>query len=99
MRDILSGHSIVFATKEQVSCILAEDIVILNLRHGTYHGLNPVAARIWNLIQKPIIINEIRDAILNEYDVGPEQCERDLMQLLQELIEVGLIEVRNETSI
>ena len=41
-------------------------------------------------------MSEIRDAIVQEYDVGPEQCETDLIALLEELLSKGLIEVKDE---
>jgi hypothetical protein len=63
-----------------------------------YYGLNSVGASIWNLIQEPRTINEVRDAILAQYEVEPEQCDRDIKALLEELEAEGLIEVRNERA-
>lgn len=88
----------VVAAKDQISSDLGQEVVILNLRTGVYHGLNAVGARIWNLLQEPRIVNDIKDVILNEYDVEPDCCERDLLVLLQKLADEGLIEVRNETA-
>lgn len=91
-------NSSVVAAKEQVSSDLAGEAVILDLKSGVYYGLNEVGASIWNLIQEPKTVNEIRDAILEEYEVEPEQCDRDLKAILQQLADEGLIEVRNETA-
>ena len=41
------------ATKDQVSCDLAGEAAILNIKSGVYYGLDPVGARIWNLMQEP----------------------------------------------
>ncbi len=38
---------------------------------------------------------EIREALLEEYDVSPDRCERDLVALLGELASRGLVEVRD----
>ena len=86
------------ATTEQVSCDLAGEAAILNLKNGVYYGLDPVGARIWNLLQEPRTVNEIGEALLKEYDVEPERCERDLLALLQKLAAEGLIEVKDETA-
>jgi len=91
-------NSSVVAAKEQVSSDLAGEAVILDFKSGVYYGLNEVGASIWNLIQEPKTVNEIRDAILEEYEVEPEQCDRDLKAILQQLADEGLIEVRNETA-
>ncbi len=95
---MVSRDSSVVAASEQSSSELDREAVILNLKSGVYYGLNPVGARIWNLLQQPRTVSEIRDAILAKYSVSPEQCERDLFALLQQLEEEGLIEVRNETA-
>ena len=98
MERMLSGRSTVVAVKEQASCNLAEEVVILNLKAGVYYGLNPVAARIWNLIQEPKTVHEIRNAILEDYDVDPDRCEGDLLELLRDLAAKELIEVNEETA-
>jgi hypothetical protein len=94
----VSDDSSVVATKEQVSSDLAGEAVILNIKSGVYYGLNAVGARIWNLIQEQKTVKEVRDTILAEYDVEPEQCDRELLEILQQLESEGLIEVKNETA-
>jgi hypothetical protein len=59
--------------------------------------LDAVGARIWELIQDPRTVNEIRDALLEEYDVEMERCERDLLAFLDQLAAETLIEVRDDT--
>ena len=44
-------------------------------------------------------MQEIRDAILREYDVSNEKCERELLTLLGELSENGLVQIRDATTI
>lgn len=90
--------SLIVASKEQVSTDLGEEAVILNLKTGVYHGLDAVGARIWNLLAETGRVNDILDALLKEYEVEPDRCERDLLALLQKLADEGLIEVRNETA-
>ena len=58
-----------------------------------YYGLDPIGASVWKLIQTPKTIAEIRDAILEEYDVTPEQCEADLQALLEDMKEQRLVTV------
>jgi hypothetical protein len=84
----------VVATSEQVSVDLADEVVILNVRHGEYYGLNAVGARIWALIQQPSTVQAVRDALLEEYpDAGEERCTRDMLALLDQLAEADLISI------
>ena len=91
----LSLDATVVAVSDQVSTNLEEEAVILNLKDGVYYGLNPLGARIWQLIQKPRAIKEILEIILEEYEVEPERCKQDLLNLLKELATKRLIEVRD----
>jgi len=95
LERIISDCSIVVAVRDQVSCDLAGEAVILHLKSGVYYGLDAVAARVWRLIQTPITVSDICDRLLHEYDVDPGQCRRDLLILLEALAAHQLIEVKN----
>ncbi len=88
----------IVAIPDQVSSDLQGEAVILSLRDGTYYGLNEVGARIWHLIQQPIAVRSICATLLEEYDVEPAQCERDLLTLLDDLAAHNLIEVQRAVS-
>lgn len=96
--DPILHTSVVVAGKDQVSSNLADEAVILSLKSGVYYGLNSVGARIWNLIQQPQVVQDVCDAIVNEYDVEPDRCEYDLFEVLATLYAEGLLEVRGQTS-
>jgi hypothetical protein len=89
----LTERSTVTAAAEHTSCRLGDEVVILNLRAGVYYGLNPLAAQIWDLIRRPRRVDEIRDVLLEEYDVDAEGCERDVLALLREMATHDLITV------
>ena len=93
MDSPLSSDSIVVAASGQVSCSLADESVILNLKNSVYYGVNPVGASIWKLLQRQHSVSELRDAVLGEYEVESERCERDLLDLLEKMRAEGLIRV------
>jgi hypothetical protein len=90
----LSLQSTVIVTSEQVSCPLGDESAILNMKNSVYYGVNAVGATVWNLLKEPRTIAEIRDTILDEYEVDEARCEQDLLMLLEEMRNEGLIEVR-----
>jgi hypothetical protein len=67
------------------------ELVGLNVDQGTCYGFNATATRIWTLIEQPRRVSELRDALLEEYDIDPETCEEQLRALLAELQQDGLI--------
>ncbi len=80
----------------QVSTDLGDEVLILSLASGDYHRLEGVGARIWEMLGRPVRVGDVRDAIAREYAVDAERCERDAVELLEELRRRGLIEVREE---
>ena len=83
---------------DQISCDLAGEAAILNLQTGIYYGLDPVGASIWNQLQTPKTLADLRDAILAEYDVEPARCEHDLQDLLDKLAAQHLIQTLVKSS-
>jgi hypothetical protein len=94
MSATISSESVVVAVKDQVSCDLAGEAAILNITTGVYYGLDPVGARIWNLVQEARSVSEVHHTIVAEYDVDPARCASDLLALLEKLRAEGLIEVQ-----
>jgi hypothetical protein len=85
----------VVASRDHVACDLDDETVILSLTTGEYYGLNPVAAAIWKMIQVKRSVAHIRDALLQHYTgVTPEQCEAEVLGLVGELEELGLVELQ-----
>ena len=93
MSAVLSLNSVVVATTEQVSCQLGDESAVLNMKNDVYYGMDPVGARIWRLLQQPRTVWEVRNIILDEYDVDQLRCEQDLLDLLTNMRAEGLIEV------
>ena len=80
---------------DQVSCALDGEAAVLNLNSGAYHGLDPVGAAVWDLIARPTAVSAIVDAMMAQFEVERGRCERDLLVLLDELNERGLIQIDN----
>jgi hypothetical protein len=98
MDVIFSDEIKVMAAEGQVSTDLAGEAAILNMDTGVYYGLNPVGAFIWNLIQEPKLVKELKEAVLANYDVTPERCDQDVRALLGKLHQAGLIEIQEDAG-
>ncbi|HEV3217742.1 MAG TPA: PqqD family protein [Vicinamibacterales bacterium] len=89
----LTDLSRVVANGNHLACNLAGEAVILNLENGVYYGVNPDGTCVWNLIQEPRTFADVRDTLLEEFDVEPTSLEADLRALPQQLAEHGLIKI------
>ncbi len=94
----ISKDSTVVVARELVSCDLADEAAILNLKNGVYYGLDAVGARVWDLIQEPRRLGDVRDAIVAEYEVEADRLEADLLQLLRKMMAEWLVELRDDTA-
>lgn len=88
----------VVAEREVVSCELGGGAALLDMRTGTYFGLNPVAARIWGHLAEPAAAATILDDLVATYDVSREQAQADLARTLGTLRKAGLIHVGPDTA-
>jgi hypothetical protein len=86
-------QSVVVVTKQQLASSIGGETVILGLTAGRYYGVDGVGARVWEIIQKPALVSDIRDRVVAEYDVEPAACEADLLKLLEQMLEAQLVEV------
>jgi len=89
----ISLQTTVVAISDQVSCRLDDETVLLELKNGTYYGLNSVGSTIWELIQQPRSIKAVYCAVLEQFDVDSESCRRDVLRLIGELQGAGLVEL------
>lgn len=71
--------------------LVGDETVILDLASGTYFGLDPVGAHIWQLMAEGRALAEICETMLEEYEVERGQLETDLLRLADELVERGLV--------
>jgi hypothetical protein len=76
-----------------LSSELDGEAVILDLSSGVYFGLNPVGARIWELLTAGHSLLAVRAALLDEFDVPPGVCEADLLDVVARMAADGLVTV------
>ena len=67
------------------------EAVLLNLESSTYYKLNPLGARIWQLLLNEPTAEQVAEQVQREYQVGDDELRRDLSALLAELEEARLV--------
>ena len=83
----------IVVSRDQVSTTLSGETIILQMRDGTYYGLDAVGTRIWSLIKAPAPLADISATVEREYEVDGTRAMTDLVALVGELFERGLIEI------
>jgi Coenzyme PQQ synthesis protein D (PqqD) len=86
---------VVCVSTSQVASRVGDEVAILDLDHSVYYGLDPVGARVWELIQEPTPLSAVLAAMLAEFEVDDATARVDLLALIDELLEKRLVELRS----
>jgi hypothetical protein len=81
------------------SSLLDEEAVLLNLSSGYYHSLNPLGTKIWTLCDGTRSLQDVLASICFHYDVPEETAKHDLIQLVTQLTQEGLVELHSEPEV
>ena len=92
-KNNISAESIVIQIEDIVASDIDDEKVMMSVEKGQYYSLDPVGSRIWELLDKPVKVTDLIDALLLKYDVDRETCERDVLAFLEELREDGILQV------
>ena len=75
---------------------IGDEFILVPIRQqagdvDSIYTLNEVGAHVWELLDGQTPLGQIREAIVQEFEVGPEQAEADLVVFLQQLQSVGAV--------
>ncbi len=73
--------------------VLDRESVLLNLQTERYFGLDETGTRMWQLATTAPCIDAAYQDLLAEFDVDAELLRADFSELLERLVENGLLQV------
>lgn len=94
--NTLSTSTTAVAAESALSTTIDGETVILHQDIGKYYGLNEVGTFVWELLDEPRSVEELCEAVTEDYDVEHGRCRSDVENLLVDLAEKDL--VRLDTS-
>jgi hypothetical protein len=73
-----------------VSRKIADEFILVPIRQNvgdleSIYTLNDTAACIWEMIDGKIKVRKIKEKIIEEFEVTPEEAEKDIIEHLQQL--------------
>lgn len=93
LRSSIALNTIVRQAKNQASTSRGDGIALLNLDTGHYVGLNESGAEIWYLIQKKQSVSDLCARLVERYNVPPDQCFKELVDVLTQLVTEGAVQI------
>ncbi len=78
--------------EDVVSRVLDGEAVLLDLASGSYFGLNEVGTVVWEELRTHGEVGKAVDKVLEEFEVDRETAERDVTELVTELLDKKLLQ-------
>jgi hypothetical protein len=72
---------------------MSGELVLLNLETEEYFGLDDVGNAMWTCLKESGSLQVAYDRLLEMYEVEPEQLKQDLLKLVEQFVEHGLVEI------
>lgn len=74
------------------------ETVVLNLETGKYHGLNPIAGRMLDVLNEAPSVRDAALTIAQEYEEDQATVEADLLVFCRDLLDRKLMEIVDDSA-
>ena len=72
---------------------LDDTIVMMDVDEGQYYELDPIGARVWNLLETSRPAADLCDVLAAEFDVDSDTCRHDILEFLEEARAMRIVHV------
>lgn len=72
---------------------VGDEIVLLDVDGGEYHGLNEVGSMIWRALEQHPDVSSAYEHLCGTYEVDPGVLRKDLDEFINRLVGMGLLSV------
>jgi hypothetical protein len=76
-----------------VAADVAGETVLMSLERSRCYGLGEIGSEIWSKLVSPVRVADLIEEFSARYEAPPGVIEHDVLQLLTELADEGLIKV------
>lgn len=89
----ITAESIVRWSDAPVATEVDREVVLMNISRGRCYGLGETGSAVWRRLQSPIRVDDLCRELLLEYAADPEVLQQDVIALLEQMQEEGLVKV------
>ncbi|PRS39182.1 PqqD family protein [Bacillus sp. RJGP41] len=72
--------------------------VMLSVQKGKYYNLGKLGGEIWDLMKEPVTIQELVTTLQSQYDVSQTECEKQVTDFINQLLEQGLVKIEDRIN-
>ena len=92
-RTRITEDSVVHWKESPVSTEVDGEVVLMSVARGRCYGLGETGTAVWKRLAQPVRVSALLRDLAAEYDADPLQISRDVVELLEQLREEGLVQI------
>jgi len=77
-----------------VETTVGSEVVLMTLDSGECLGLGETGSDVWRLLEKPTHLDPLVASLSETYEAPPGVIEQDVIELLEQMLDRGLIELQ-----
>jgi hypothetical protein len=90
---VVNLASVVCHTTNPVAADVGGETVLMSLERSRCYGLGGIGSEIWSKLASPIRVADLVEEFSGSYEAPPGVIERDVLQMLRQLADEGLIKI------
>ncbi len=94
--DKIILSTIVRQSEDYIGSSIGDEIVLMSLKQGSYFSLDKIGSIIWDKIKNEIEIQILCDYLVSISNANIEQCQKDVIEFLENLYTNKMIQIKNE---
>jgi len=71
--------------------VLDGEAVLIHITKGTYHSLEKVGSRVWQLLEGRHALDAMASSIASQYEIDTESAQKDIARLIEALLKEDLV--------
>jgi hypothetical protein len=72
---------------------LHNELMLIDKDKASDFEFNPIANSIWDLLEKPLTLDELCVNIMEKFENETEQCIEEVEELISEMAKLGVVQV------
>jgi hypothetical protein len=89
----IDRNATIVRSPKPVETTVGSEVVLMTLESGECLGLGETGSDVWRLLERPTHLEPVIAALSEAYDAPPGVIEQDVVELLEQMLDRGLIEV------
>lgn len=92
MEDIALS-SVIVKNAEIVTADMDGETVMMSIETGKYYNLGKMGSIIWGMLDTPLSVETLLEKLMEKFNVGRGQCEKEVSSFLSETYKEGLVTI------